>query len=55
MSYHQLGETVRARDTYDWAVRWVRAQRDLAAGHLEELALFRAEAAELLGIDPKKD
>ena len=22
MSYHRLGETARARDYYDWAVRW---------------------------------
>jgi Tfp pilus assembly protein PilF len=55
MSYHRLGQTVRARDYYDWAVRWTRAQRDLSAGYLEELALFRSEAEELLRIDPKKD
>jgi hypothetical protein len=55
MSYHQLGETVRARDYYDWAVRWVGAQRDLPPGHQEELAQFRAEAAKLLRIDLKKD
>ena len=24
MSHHQLGETARARDYYDWAVRWPR-------------------------------
>jgi eukaryotic-like serine/threonine-protein kinase len=55
MSYHRLGQTVRARDYYDWAVRWTRAQRDLSAGHLEELALFRVEAEELLRTEPKKD
>lgn len=51
MSYHQLGETARARDYYDWAVRWTQAQRDLGAGHIEELSVFRAEAEEPL----KKD
>ena len=55
MSYQQLGETGRARDYYDWAVRWVGAQRDLPPGHQEELAQFRAEAAKLLRIDLKKD
>src|SRR5262249_47547824 len=25
MSYHQLGDTVRARDYYDWAVRWTNS------------------------------
>jgi tetratricopeptide (TPR) repeat protein len=55
MSYQQLGETVRAKDYYTWAVRWVGAQRDLPPGHQEELAQFRAEAAKLLRIDLKKD
>jgi tetratricopeptide (TPR) repeat protein len=55
MSYQQLGETVRARDYYDWAVRWVGAQRDFPPGHREELDQFRAEAAKLLRIDVKKD
>jgi tetratricopeptide (TPR) repeat protein len=55
MGYHRLGETVRARDYYDWAVRWVLAQRGLSAERLEELTAFRAEAEQLLGIDPKRD
>jgi serine/threonine protein kinase/WD40 repeat protein len=55
MSHHRLGETVRARDYYDWAVRWVSTQQDLRPENLDELAAFRAEAAELLGIDRKKD
>jgi uncharacterized protein HemY len=55
MSHHQLRETARARDYYDWAVRWTGAQRDLLAGYLEELDLFRAEAEAVLGIDRKKD
>lgn len=48
MSHHRLGEPARARDYYDWAVRWANAQRDLPDGYAEELAAFRAEAAELL-------
>ena len=55
MSHHHLGETARARDYYDWAVRWPRTHPGLTAGHLEELTLFRAEAAELLRIETKKD
>jgi tetratricopeptide (TPR) repeat protein len=55
MSHHHLGETVRARDYYDWAVRWPRTHPKLTAGHLEELDVFRTEAAKLLGIDRKKN
>src|SRR5262249_54228813 len=55
MSHHRLGETARARDYYDWAVRWVGVQRDLKPDNLEELTAFRAEAEELLGIDRNKD
>jgi len=32
MSHHRLGETARARDYYDWAVRWAPLQRDLRGG-----------------------
>jgi serine/threonine protein kinase/WD40 repeat protein len=55
MSHHRLGETALARDFYHWAVRWSQAQRGLSKGHLEELALFRAEAENLLRIETKKD
>jgi serine/threonine protein kinase/WD40 repeat protein len=50
MSHQQLGETERARDYYDWAVRWPRTDPRLRPEHLEELAQFRAEAAERLGL-----
>jgi WD40 repeat protein len=55
MSHHRLGEAARARDYYAWAVRWAPMQRDLGSSHLEELAAFRAEAEDLLGIPWKKD
>jgi tetratricopeptide (TPR) repeat protein len=54
MSYHQLGEIVRARNYHCWAVRWTKAQKGLPAGHVEELALFRAEAEGLMGVKEKK-
>jgi tetratricopeptide (TPR) repeat protein len=54
MSHHRLGETARARDYYDWAVRWASVQRGLGAAQLEELAAFRAEAEELFGNGRKK-
>jgi tetratricopeptide (TPR) repeat protein len=55
MSHHRLGETARARDYYDWAVRWISLLPDLTPIHLEELTSLRAEAGELLGIDQMKD
>ncbi len=53
MSYHQLGETPRARDHYDWAIRWINARGSLSSPYAEELKLFRAEAEEVLRINPK--
>jgi serine/threonine protein kinase/WD40 repeat protein len=50
MSYQRQGETARARDYYDWAVRWTRAGRSLS----EQDAEFRAEAEEVLGIKSGK-
>ena len=50
MSHHRLGETARARDYYDWAVRWTATQQGLSAVHAKELKMFRAEVEELLGI-----
>jgi hypothetical protein len=54
MSHHRLGEAERARDDYDWAVRWIQVQRNLDPRALEELNAFRTEAETLLGIDRKK-
>jgi serine/threonine protein kinase/WD40 repeat protein len=55
MSHHRLGETARARVYYDWAVRWPPTDPRLKPGILQELDLFRVEAADLLGIEAKKD
>jgi serine/threonine protein kinase/WD40 repeat protein len=55
MSHQRLGEATRAKDYHDWATRWIRTQQGLAATYLEELALFRAEAEDVLGIARKKD
>jgi hypothetical protein len=49
MSHYGLGETARARDYYDWAVRWVARQPDVQPEHRVELTAFRAEAEELFG------
>ena len=48
MSYAKLGETARARDYFDWAVRWSQVQGSLPAGHLDELRIVRAEAFEVM-------
>jgi WD40 repeat protein len=53
MSYHQLGETARARDYYELAVRWQRSGSRLAPEQVEELDMFRLEASELLGVAVK--
>jgi tetratricopeptide (TPR) repeat protein len=55
MSHHRLGETAQARIYYDCSVRWPRTDPGLTPAYLEELDMFRAEAAELLGIEAKKD
>jgi tetratricopeptide (TPR) repeat protein len=60
MSYHRLGEIARALDYYHLAarwdaetVRWAQGQRNLDKTFLDDLAAFRAEAEEVLGIDRK--
>ena len=55
MTHHHLGEATRARDYYDWAVRWIGVQRGINAQVLEEITAFRAEAEDLLEIDRKQD
>jgi hypothetical protein len=53
MSYQRLGESARARDCYDSAVLWATLQRGLDGmppGEVDELASFRSEAEQVLGI-----
>jgi serine/threonine protein kinase/WD40 repeat protein len=50
MSHQRLGETARARDYYDWAVRWTRSSHRHAVADAAELAVFQKEAMELLGV-----
>jgi tetratricopeptide (TPR) repeat protein len=51
MAHWKLGEKEKARELYDRAVLWM----DKNQPQNEELRRFRAEAAELLGIEKKKD
>jgi tetratricopeptide (TPR) repeat protein len=51
MAHWQLGKKVEARKWYDQAVTWM----DKNAPKNEELRRFRAEAEELMKIEPKKD
>jgi WD40 repeat protein len=53
MGYHKLGENARARDFYEWAVRWPRSDKRLTPEQIEELDMLRAEANKLLGIEIK--
>jgi hypothetical protein len=48
MSLQQLGETAKAQEHYNWAVRWSQVQKNLSPQHVEELNAFRAEAETLL-------
>jgi len=51
MCQARRGDRDKARECYDRAVQWVQqSEGKLPAGWNEELAVFRAEAAELLGI-----
>ncbi len=53
MCHHELGEPARARDYYDWALRWTRTHRGRNPDEVEELSDFRAEVEKKLGV--KKD
>ncbi len=52
MSYHQLGDSQRARELLIWANRWTESRipkEKLLPEQLAELAAFRTEAEELIG------
>jgi serine/threonine protein kinase/tetratricopeptide (TPR) repeat protein len=50
MAHWQLGAKDKAREWYDWAVKWMDKNQPTN----EQLRRFRAEAAELLGLNEKK-
>ena len=54
MSHQQLGESAKAKEYYDWAIRWPRSDPRYTADYLEELARFRDEASERLGVNSEK-
>ena len=51
MAHEKLGEKEKARQWYDRATRWMERNQPTN----KELASFRAEAAQLLGVDKKRD
>jgi hypothetical protein len=58
MAHWQLGHKDEARKWYSQAVGWMEKHKEALTKdqpHAEELKRFRAEAAELLGIDAKTD
>ena len=50
MAHWRLGEKDKARERYDRAVEWMDKNQPMN----KELCRFRAEAAELLGLNEKK-
>jgi hypothetical protein len=50
-SHEKLGDKKKAREWYDRATRWMDKNKSTD----EELRRFRAEAAQVLGADKKKD
>jgi uncharacterized protein HemY len=53
MSHHQLGESVRARQFYDLALRWSVAHHEALNPYVVELSAIQAEASTLLGVKDK--
>jgi len=55
MCHQQLGDSARARQCFDLALRWSASHQESLAPYVAELTAFRAEASELLGIGKKKN
>ena len=53
MSHYQLGESARAHQFYELALRWSVSHHDVLAPVLVELSAIQAEAAGLLGVKDK--
>lgn len=50
MSHQQLGESARARQCYDLAVRWSGTHQGALTPYLVELTAFQAQAEDVLGL-----
>ena len=59
MAHHKLGNREQAHKSYDAAIRWLQTygKADGSRGPFsdQEIRRFRAEAAQVLGLDRKKD
>ena len=52
LAHHRQGHREEARRSFDRALRWLQAQKNLAGQHAQELAAFRAEAEKVLAGPP---
>jgi tetratricopeptide (TPR) repeat protein len=50
MSHHKLGDSARAKQCHDLAVRWSASHQEALAPFVAELAGIEAEAEDVLGL-----